>query len=390
MSAPITIPPIPYPMALMIALITAWSIVFSFLAHRWTRLAFQLTRFHEGYKYFKLYIYISQIKSCVVKLEFWEKLFKMAEITEFPSWDTSLSSLLSGEMRLKLKPLSPQEEKEFIRRCIPCGQEWGISGEARTYIKPPFMLNIALNTFKEIVRNRFLYLIVFFACVFIIFSLALWELTIGESERVIVDFGLGMIEIFGIIGVLFVGSQLLFKEIEGKTIFLILSKPIKREDFLLGKYFWFSWAIFLIVFFQALVFLLLLLFSGIQLTPLILWSLFFTFLKLEILLGIVFFLSTFMSHIMTIMISLMIYLISHSFSLVLDLFSRLQENAFLAVQTIQLLFPPLQALNTKDVIGSFSDFGLEYFLFNSIYAMVYIMIVLFFAVQIFSRKTFEE
>ena len=252
------------------------------------------------------------------------------------------------------------------------------------------MLNIAKNTFKEIVRNRFLYLIVFFACVFIIFSLALGKLTIGESEKVIVDFGLGMIEIFGIIGVLFVGSQLLFKEIEGKTIFLILSKPIKREDFLLGKYFWFSWAILLIVFFQALVFLGILFFSNITVTSLIIWSLIFTFFKLQILLAIVFFLSTFMSHIMTIMIALMVYLISHSFSLLLDLFSQFQEWLLTVIQIIQLLFPPLQALNTKDVIGSFSDFSLQYFMFNSVYSMLYITIVLFFALQVFSRKTFEE
>ena len=111
------------------------------------------------------------------------------------------------------------------------------------------MLNIAKNTFKEIVRNRFLYLILFFAFVFIIFSLALGKLTIGQSEKVIVDFGLGMIEIFGLIGVLFVGSQLLFKEVEGKTIFLILSKPIKRQDFILGKFFGFSATIFLIIIF---------------------------------------------------------------------------------------------------------------------------------------------
>lgn len=95
------------------------------------------------------------------------------------------------------------------------------------------MLNIAKNTFKEIVRNKFLYLILFFAFVFIIFSLALSQLTIGQGEKVIIDFGLGMIEVFGLIGVLFVGSQLLFKEVEGKTIFLILSKPIKRQDFIL-------------------------------------------------------------------------------------------------------------------------------------------------------------
>jgi len=93
---------------------------------------------------------------------------------------------------------------------------------------------------------------------------------------------------------------------------------------------------------------------------------------------------------MSIMIALMVYLISHSFSLILDLFSKLEESMFFAVQILQLFFPPLQALNTKDVIGSFSDFPLNYFLFNSIYSMMYITIILFFALQIFSRKTFEE
>lgn len=253
------------------------------------------------------------------------------------------------------------------------------------------MLNIALNTFKEIVRNRFLYLILFFACVFIIFSLALGKLTIGQAEKVIVDFGLGMIEIFGLIGVLFVGSQLLFKEVEGKTIFLILSKPIKRQDFILGKFFGFSATIFLIIFFQSLLFLGVLFFKDITITSMILWSLLFTLLKLEILLSIVFFFSTFMSNIMTIMMSLMVYVISHSFSLLLEIFSRMQEKLFLLwIELIQILFPPLQALNVKDSIEGFWGIWYQYFLFNGIYGMLYITIILFFTVQIFSRKTFED
>jgi len=253
------------------------------------------------------------------------------------------------------------------------------------------MLNIAINTFKEIVRNRFLYLILFFAFVFILFSLALGQLTIGESEKVVVDFGLGMIEIFGLIGVLFVGSQLLFKEVEGKTIFLILSKPIKRQDFILWKYFGFSGAIFLIVLLQALLYLGVLFLSSIEITWLILWALVFTFFKLEILLAIVFFFSSFISNIMTIMVSLMVYLISHNYSLLLDLLYKSgQEWLANAGRVFQLLFPPMQALNVKDVIGSFSEFSIKFFMFNSIYASLYILIILFFTVQIFTRKTFED
>lgn len=253
------------------------------------------------------------------------------------------------------------------------------------------MLNITKNTFKEIVRNRFLYLILFFAFIFILFSLALGNLTIGESEKVIVDFGLGMIEIFWLIGVLFVGSQLLFKEVDGKTIFLILSKPIKRQDFILGKFFGFSGTIALIVLLQAILFLGVLFLKNIEITNLILWALFFTFLKLEILLAIVFFFSTFMSNIMTIMVSLMVYLISHSFSLIIDLFVKIQDIFMLQVVRIfQVIFPPMQALNIKDVIGSFSEFSLKFFMFNTVYSFLYILIILFFTVQIFSRKTFED
>lgn len=254
------------------------------------------------------------------------------------------------------------------------------------------MLNIAKNTFKEIVRNRFLYLILFFACIFILFSLALGKLTIGDSEnKIIVDFGLGMIEIFGLIGVLFVGSQLLFKEVEGKTIFLILSKPILRQDFILGKFFGFSGTVALIVVLQSLLYLGVLLLKDIEVTHLIVWSLFFTFLKLEILLAIVFFFSTFMSNIMTIMVSLMVYLISHNFSLLIDMFLRMKETSIVyVVQAVQVLFPPMQALNIKDVIGTFTDFSTRFFMYNTVYALLYIVILLFFTVQIFSRRSFED
>ena len=252
------------------------------------------------------------------------------------------------------------------------------------------MFNIAKNTFKEIVRNRFLYLIVFFAFIFILFSIALGRLTIGESEKVIVDFWIAMIEIFGLIGVLFVWSQLLFKEVEGKTIFLILSKPIARKDFILGKYFWFCWVIILLFVMQSFLFFLIMLFQSIAFDPLIFISLIFTLWKLLILLAIVFFLSSFMNPMLTIILSLMIYIISHSFSLLLAMFGRISELFFMLIQWTQMLFPPFEALNTKDVIGTFEALPPLYFLSNTFYTVSYIAILLFFTVLIFSRKNFEE
>ncbi len=98
------------------------------------------------------------------------------------------------------------------------------------------MNNIAINTFRELLRNRILTVILLFACVLIGFSLVLASLSLGETKRLVVDFGLAMIEIGGLIAVIFVGGQILFKEIEGRTIYLILSKPIARKDYILGKF----------------------------------------------------------------------------------------------------------------------------------------------------------
>ncbi len=253
------------------------------------------------------------------------------------------------------------------------------------------MLNIAINTFKEIVRNRFLYMIVFFWLIFIAFSMILAQLSLWEDSKIITDFWLAMIEVFWLIWVLFVWSQLLFKEVEWKTIFLILSKPIKRSDFILGKILGFSATIFLITLFQSIVFLAVLLIKDIEITNIIIWSIINTFIKLEILLAIVFFMSTFMSNILVIASSLMLYLASHSYSLILDMLVKTKNELIINIwKSIQLLFPPLEALNTKDLVWSFSNLTNTYFILNIFYSILYLAIIIYFTVLIFSRKKFEN
>lgn len=253
------------------------------------------------------------------------------------------------------------------------------------------MLNIALNTFKEIVRNKFLYLILFFAFIFIVFSISLWKLTIWDDSKIIVDFWLAMIEIFWLVWVLFVWSQLLFKEIEWKTIFLILSKPIKRYEFILWKLLWFSFTIFLIILLQSFLFLIVLLIKNIEITNLIIFSLIATFLKLEITLCLVFFFSTFMSNILTILVTLMIYFLSHSYSIILDIANKSQNQIMIYFSKwLHLLFPPFEALNIKDVIWSFKNFDFMYFASNTLYSILYLVLIIIFSIMIFNRKKFEN
>ena len=95
---------------------------------------------------------------------------------------------------------------------------------------------IALNTFREAVRDRVLYGVVGFGALVQLFALALGELALNEQARVVRDVGVATVSLFSVIVAVFLGSSLLYKEIERKTLYVILPKPIRRDQFLLGKY----------------------------------------------------------------------------------------------------------------------------------------------------------
>lgn len=252
------------------------------------------------------------------------------------------------------------------------------------------MLNIIINTFKEIIRNKYLYIILFFAIIFIIFSLSLSELSIWKIDKIIIDFWLSMIEIFGVIWVLFIWSQLLFKEIEWKTIFLILSKPIKKSNFIIWKFLWFSLSILVIILIESLLFLFILFLQEIEVSKIIIFSIINTFLKLEILLTLVFFFSSFMSSLITIISSILIYFLSHNFSIILDLAYNTKNNIIIYFsKIIWIIIPNFEALNTKDLIWSYSNLSNLYFLQNIWISIIYIIFIFIFTNFIFSKKEFE-
>lgn len=95
---------------------------------------------------------------------------------------------------------------------------------------------IAINTFREAVRDRVLYGVIGLAFGVLLFTLALAQLALYEQRRIILDVGLATISIFAVMVAIFLGSSLLYKEIDRKTLYVILSKPIARSEFLLGKY----------------------------------------------------------------------------------------------------------------------------------------------------------
>ncbi len=97
-------------------------------------------------------------------------------------------------------------------------------------------LAIATNTFREAIRDRIFHSLLVFAVLVILSSLILGYVTVGEQARIVMNVGLAAIHVFGVLIAISVGTGLVYKEMAKRTIVTLLSKPLARHQFLIGKY----------------------------------------------------------------------------------------------------------------------------------------------------------
>jgi ABC-type transport system involved in multi-copper enzyme maturation permease subunit len=95
---------------------------------------------------------------------------------------------------------------------------------------------VAANTFRETVRERVLYNLVFFAIIMTLAGLLMGQLSIRQDEKIIKDIGLASMELFGTLIAIFIGVGLVSKEIERRSLHPLLAKPLSRDEFFLGKF----------------------------------------------------------------------------------------------------------------------------------------------------------
>ena len=95
---------------------------------------------------------------------------------------------------------------------------------------------IALNVFRESVRDKVLYNLVLFAVLLMGVSYLIGQLTAGQDVKIIKDLGLSAMSVFGLFIAIFIGIGLVSKEVERKSVYALLAKPIRRRDMVVGKY----------------------------------------------------------------------------------------------------------------------------------------------------------
>ena len=248
---------------------------------------------------------------------------------------------------------------------------------------------IALNTFKEAIRDRILYLLLFFAAVAIIFSRLLALLTVGDRVKIIKDVGLASLSLFGMLMAILIGTGLVYKEIDKKTIFTLISKPIHRWQFLVGKFLGLVLTLFVMIFLMSLIFLALLFFHTFKLEMSIFIAILFIFIELVLITAVAIFFSCFSTPILSSIFSLAFYLIGHLSWGLEALIKKIKPGpGRLMARIVYTVLPDLENFNFKAEVVHGLPISPKIYLYSTLYGLAYTLFILALATLVFKKRDF--
>lgn len=252
-------------------------------------------------------------------------------------------------------------------------------------------ITIARNTFREAVRDRVLYNLVVFVLLITASAIFLGELTGGQEARTIVNLGLSAMLLFGAFISIFVGVSLVSKEIERRTVYSILSKPIGRGEFIVGKYLGLCLTLLVNVVIMGIGVSLALLYVGGGNLAFSIWgAICLIFFELTILTGVAILFSSFSSPALSALLAFLVFIIGHFSQSLRDFAQNLgSETAKIFFNFLYYFLPNLSNYSfiTNAAHGDVPPSG--FFITAIVYAIVYNAILIAAAVLIFSRRNFK-
>ena len=251
------------------------------------------------------------------------------------------------------------------------------------------VLSIAFNTFRENIREKLLYNLLIFALLMIGSSILLTRLTVGEWDRLIINLGLSSMNFFGVLIAIFVGISLVSKEIDKKTIYTILSKPVPRYEFLLGKYLGLMITLFVNTAVMVAGLLVVMVYLNAPVTLLLLEAIGFIFLELVVITAVGLLFSTFTSTTLSAIFTLAIYVVGHLSTDLKQFGAKMDGLGRAVLNAIYYILPNLERFNLKgQVIHKVNVVGTDVLL-TTAYGLAYAGLLLVLASIIFQRRDFQ-
>jgi ABC-type transport system involved in multi-copper enzyme maturation permease subunit len=251
-------------------------------------------------------------------------------------------------------------------------------------------LTIAFYTFKEIWKSKILLNVFFVGIGLMVVTYAATEFTYGVPERVALDFGLGMLSLSSLAISLFLGVGLLSKEIDSRTVYMVISRPVPRHSFIIGKLFGLMGIQAVNVFILACMTLLATKLLGGEISGLIFWTIGFIFLESLMLLLVVVLLSLLANNILSVLFSLVLLLLGHVIKETQEI-SFVKDNPVVMklLEFYHFVLPAFYKLNLKDFVLYKNELPLSYLAGNLLYGTLYSLFLLFVIMFIFQRKNLD-
>lgn len=249
---------------------------------------------------------------------------------------------------------------------------------------------LATITFKETIRNRILLNILLFAVALILLSLVVGDWSLHQQARVLKDFGLSAMSIFGLLIAIFIGIRLMVQELEQRTIYVVASKPIHRWQIIAGKYIGLALTLAINVILMSIAIgvtdLIVEKRIDLGLTPAIL------LIYIEILLIVAFalFFSSFTSPTLSAIFTMAVFVIGHLSGFLRDYIKVYEDRGFhWFLKMIYYIAPNLENLNLKMAVVENLSRPPHSVLYGFTYGLAYICILLVLTSVIFHRKDFK-
>ena len=251
---------------------------------------------------------------------------------------------------------------------------------------------IATNTFREAVRDRVLYNLIAFALLLSGAAVLVGQISIGIEKLVVINLGLTAVSLFGVVIAIFIGIGLVSKEIDKRTLYTVLSRPVGRWEFIAGKFFGLAGTLVVNTFFMAIgVFAALAYVSRhFQASDTsVVAALYFIMLQFVIITALALFFSSFSSPLLSAVFAFSLFVIG-SFAEDLRGFAKLTHGISQWFATAAAyVVPNFSALNVISQVAHGNPVSSQLIVYNTAYALVYSVAVLTGAVLVFERRNLK-
>lgn len=248
------------------------------------------------------------------------------------------------------------------------------------------VFTIAKNTYRETIRDRVLYGIVAFAFIFIGFTVFLGSISLGEDIAVIKSLGLAALYLFSLIIAIFLGGSLLSKEIEKRTLYFVISKPVTHAEIVVGKFAGLLASMATTLGAMTAVYCVVVFIKGGGFDTLALAAVLLELCELSVFISLSILFSSFATPLSSLIYAVLVLYIGHSLGFLLHFMARTGGFMYYISLVVYYVFPNLEKFSIREQVIYGDGISVSAFLLSMLYASLWSALALWLATAALKKR----